>query len=68
LFSVITPAERFNDQREMDKGAEHHIDLRVCVTLASSVGVTTSSLRAARGNSSDGDDLVTDSAASPQAF
>ena len=27
----------------MDKGAEHHIDLRVCVTLASSVGVTTSS-------------------------
>jgi transposase InsO family protein len=43
LFSVITPSERFNDQREMDKGAEHHIDLRVCVTLASSVGVTTSS-------------------------
>jgi hypothetical protein len=33
LFSVITPSERFNDQREMDKGAEHHIDLRVRVTL-----------------------------------
>jgi hypothetical protein len=37
LFSVITPSERFNDQREMEKGAEHHIDLHVCVTLASSV-------------------------------
>jgi hypothetical protein len=28
LFGVITPSERFNNQREMDKGAEHHIDLR----------------------------------------
>jgi hypothetical protein len=30
LFSVITPSERFNDQREMDKGAEHHIDFALC--------------------------------------